>query len=249
MKKYISAAVALAFLGLASTATAITIPATSDLQDAFDARTEFGPSSIDVYNDYLADNNDSHWNITATGANISVLMFEMASYAPNNTFGIYDVNDHTNKLQLFEGSDIVGHTQTLALSVDPNGGYLFQSYDINGGTSATFSSTTFGYYMINEPGNNFYSNTDLNVDDVDHMLAYQGVNDSFDATLNGIFATWTPNEYVLAWEDLNNGGDLDYTDMVIMVESVQPIPEPATMLLFGTGLAGLATLRRRATKK
>ncbi len=96
-------------------------------------------------------------------------------------------------------------------------------------------------------GGFWYSDTSLNGDDADHMYAYEGVGDTIQI---GGFAPgpWTSNEYILAWEDLDaEFADFDYDDMVVLVESVSPVPVPAAVLLgfLGLGAAGLK-LRRFA---
>ncbi|MCP5515959.1 MAG: VPDSG-CTERM sorting domain-containing protein [Verrucomicrobiales bacterium] len=92
----------------------------------------------------------------------------------------------------------------------------------------------------------WYSDTDLNGDGLDHMAAYQGMGDTVQI---GSYSPgpWEANEYVLAFEDLDDSvSDYDYTDFVVMVESVSPVPdEGMTLTLLGGAMLGLVAFRRR----
>ena len=106
------------------------------------------------------------------------------------------------------------------------------------GSTASFSpGEDFGFYLTSKEGNTFYTESSLNSTDTgfQHFAVFLDPSD---------YSFWIGAEDLVS--DCWSKSDRDYNDFGV---KVNPVPEPATMLLLGSGLIAFAGIGRRKILK
>ena len=177
-----------------------------------------------------------------TGGSVATFIVEITANAATQTFGLYSADDPTNRAEIFSGADtpgIAGPSSQALVSFLANGDIWVNFVPV-----ATGFSSTFGFYL-GTGGTYYYSEDSLNPAGDAQALIYQGAGQTtqIDPYSPGTFAA---NEFIVAFEDqVLANSDGDFQDLVVMVESIVPVPAPGAVVLGMVGLGLVGWVRRQ----
>lgn len=173
--------------------------------------------------------------LTLQGSGTVTVFFISEGAGYHNSFGFYDASRDPNaddRTLIWEDASGTGAGLAGGGSLEFGDSHVIGHFD---------AGTELGFYLIQNGANNadntrFYSNPDLNPDGLQHLVTMTPVAG---------FA----NLMALGWEDLTNGGDRDYNDLLVAIgidyDNAAAVNSPSALFLLGSVLVPLAAFRRR----
>lgn len=221
-----------------------------------------GPSNAPTYggpywNNFSGDGNNANigWCMTGTGGCVIKSPPGPINYYGNNSNSVQNMSFQSQGVPVTvsllgintnqvgtngSGTDYFGWYTINSNGTIGKTTQLWSSTSAVNSTSATFAptaGTSYGFYFENvqDPGKSYESDYFWFMNAADNTATGAGTPQSTSLQHFTVFSSNPDGTFYLGLEDNHGMGDLDYNDMIVKVEN--GVPEPASILLIGCGLA------------